>query len=309
MNTSITIGIPVYNEESRIEAAIRSSVTQCDRLIVSDNASTDNTESICRRLANEFTNIDYVRQPENIGALRNWYSILDRVDSEYLMLMGAHDRIAPNYVSTLLPLLQSDHTVLGAFGTLEYEYEADGARRIDEDLANWSGGMLATPEERVRALLYSHVPVVWAVYGLYRTATIREIYREFLHPYGVDVLFLAHLLARGKLQVSADTYYHGWIRDNRGNRYKYLDRLLHTGHGRKLSDLKNELRIAQHDFIRLTLKPAGFIDEFRYRMLSTIHFGTFKYPGLDPLFYLTYPAAKLARRVIRIQRKLARRHA
>lgn len=306
MRKGVTIGIPVYNEEARIEAAVRSVVGQCDKLVISDNASTDRTSELCRALAAEFPNIDYHRLPENIGGLKNWLAVQQHFDTEYCMLMGAHDVADADYVSVLLPLLEADATVLGAFGTLEYEFESDGSHRIDESLAAWQGGMLATPEARVQSLLYSHVPVVWAVYGLYRTPTLRRLYSRSLHAYGVDVMFLANLLSEGKLRISSGTRYHGWIRDNRGNRFKYLDRLLHGGESQDLAALKNDFRITEHEFIRTTMKPAGFADEFRYRTLSTIHFGTFKYSGWDPLFYLTYPAAKVARRIIRMRRKLER---
>jgi len=306
INNGVTIGIPVYNEEARIDAAVRSVVGQCEKLIISDNASTDRTSELCSALAAEFDNIEYHLQPENIGGLKNWLAVQQHFKTEFCMLMGAHDLVDANYVATLRPLLEADASVLGAFGLLEYEYEADGSRHVDESLENWRGGMLETSAARVQALLYSRVPVVWAVYGLYRTRTLREMYSRPLHPYGVDVMFLANLLSEGKLQMSSATRYHGWIRDNRGNRFKYLDRLLHGGQSQDLASLKNEFRIAKHELIRDTLALSGFVDEFRYRMLSTIYFGTFKYPGMDPLFYLTYPAAKITRRVIRTRRKLAR---
>ena len=47
----VTIGMPVYNGEKFIRAAIQSFLQQTHRnfeLIISDNASTDMTESICR---------------------------------------------------------------------------------------------------------------------------------------------------------------------------------------------------------------------------------------------------------------------
>ncbi|MBT8120914.1 MAG: glycosyltransferase, partial [Gammaproteobacteria bacterium] len=43
MKNGLTIGIPVYNEKDRIERAIRSAAPQCEKLIVSDNASSDGT--------------------------------------------------------------------------------------------------------------------------------------------------------------------------------------------------------------------------------------------------------------------------
>lgn len=52
----VSIGMPVYNGADVIEQAIESVLSQSFRdfeLIISDNASTDRTEEICRRYAAE----------------------------------------------------------------------------------------------------------------------------------------------------------------------------------------------------------------------------------------------------------------
>ena len=49
--TFVSIGMPVYNGEKFVQEAIQSLLQQTHRnfeLIISDNASTDMTESICR---------------------------------------------------------------------------------------------------------------------------------------------------------------------------------------------------------------------------------------------------------------------
>lgn len=304
VHNGLTIGIPVYNEEGLIERAIRSAIGQCERLIVSDNASSDGTETICRRLCEEFPEIDYVRQPENIGAVGNWTALLERADTPYFMYLGSHDHLDAGYVQRVLPALNAPD-VAAAFGELLYEYGSKAAP--DTTLNEWTGGAAAIGRDRLTAMLYSRVPVVWAMYGIYRLDTVRRHLTSALHPYVLDVLFMANVLLEGKLMLVRGTRYHAWMRDNDKTPSSYTDRMF--GHKRKadLRQLRNEARIAQHDMILAVHRPRTRTRQFVLRLLSTIHFGTFRYPGADPLFYLTYLPAKLARNFIRIGLKLRSR--
>ena len=72
MNTpKVSIGMPVYNGAPFIREAIESLLSQTFtdfELVISDNASTDRTEAICREYAEKNQRIRYVRQSENRGA-------------------------------------------------------------------------------------------------------------------------------------------------------------------------------------------------------------------------------------------------
>jgi len=71
----VTIGFPVYNGGTQFEAALDAIRAQSWRaldILISDNASTDETESICRRAAAEDRRIRYERQSQNIGPTGNF---------------------------------------------------------------------------------------------------------------------------------------------------------------------------------------------------------------------------------------------
>ncbi|MDQ3886177.1 MAG: glycosyltransferase family 2 protein, partial [Actinomycetota bacterium] len=70
----LSIGLPVYNGERYLAESLDALLGQTYEdfeLIISDNASTDGTEDICRRYAAQDNRIRYLRQPENIGACPN----------------------------------------------------------------------------------------------------------------------------------------------------------------------------------------------------------------------------------------------
>lgn len=70
----LSIGLPVYNSSAYVDESIEALLGQTFtdfELIISDNASTDETGDICRRYAARDSRIQYFRQPENIGLAPN----------------------------------------------------------------------------------------------------------------------------------------------------------------------------------------------------------------------------------------------
>jgi glycosyltransferase involved in cell wall biosynthesis len=76
MTTSprLTVGLPVYNGQKyvaeSIEALLGQSFTDFE-LIISDNASTDETGDICRGYEKQDPRVRYFRQPRNVGLAPN----------------------------------------------------------------------------------------------------------------------------------------------------------------------------------------------------------------------------------------------
>ena len=75
----VSIGMPIYSGERYIREALDSLLAQTFtdfELIISDNASSDRTESICREYAERDARIIYFRQEENIGAAGDRKSVV-----------------------------------------------------------------------------------------------------------------------------------------------------------------------------------------------------------------------------------------
>lgn len=90
----ISIGMPVYNGEKTIRSALDSVLAQTIgnfELIISDNASTDGTEIICREYSAIDSRIRYVRQLNNIGAPKNFKYVLDESHCQYFMWATSDD--------------------------------------------------------------------------------------------------------------------------------------------------------------------------------------------------------------------------
>lgn len=91
---TISVGVPVYNGEKTLAAALDSLLAQSFtniEIIISDNASTDKTEDICRSFCEKDKRITYVRQEKNIGAAKNFEFVLKQSKGEYFTWAAADD--------------------------------------------------------------------------------------------------------------------------------------------------------------------------------------------------------------------------
>lgn len=97
----LTVGLPVFNGEDFIteslEALLGQSYTNFE-LVIADNASTDETGSICQRYAKNDSRIRYHRHPQNIGLAPNHNFVVQEARGE-LFKWAANDDL---YASTLL---------------------------------------------------------------------------------------------------------------------------------------------------------------------------------------------------------------
>jgi glycosyltransferase involved in cell wall biosynthesis len=95
----VSVCIPTYNTAQYLPAAIESVLAQDYgdfELVVSDNASTDQTPDLCRRYADP--RLRYVRFEEMVGQAANWNRCLDLATGEYVVLLHADDVVLPGFV-------------------------------------------------------------------------------------------------------------------------------------------------------------------------------------------------------------------
>ena len=117
----VSLLVPVFNRHDLLRDCLVSALGQSFtdfELVVSDNASTDETWSVCQ----EFEALDHrvraVRNDENIGPARNWRRLVDEARGQYSKLLFSDDLLARNYLETALVAIQ-DPDVAFAFCTAE----------------------------------------------------------------------------------------------------------------------------------------------------------------------------------------------
>jgi glycosyltransferase involved in cell wall biosynthesis len=107
----ISVTLPVYNGERYLSHAIESILGQTFpdlELIISDNASTDATEEICRGFEAQDRRVRYLRQPKNIGASPNFNVCYRLASSEYFKWAAHDDFLEPEYLAECIGLLDAN---------------------------------------------------------------------------------------------------------------------------------------------------------------------------------------------------------
>ncbi len=115
---TLTVGVPVYNMGTYLEEAVESVLAQSFRdleLIISDNASTDDTEAIGRALAARDPRVTYRRNAENVGLVANNNLLVPLARGRLFKWMNADDVLRPGYLERCVAALDADPSVVLAY--------------------------------------------------------------------------------------------------------------------------------------------------------------------------------------------------
>ncbi|MEV1002766.1 glycosyltransferase family 2 protein [Nonomuraea sp. NPDC050202] len=119
----VSIALPVRNGAGRLAAVVRSVLAQDHphlELVISDNASTDGTEELCRDLAAGDPRIVYHRHPQNIGLLGNFMHAARVSKGAYVRWIGDDDRLEPHCVSAALAAFAADERLILVTNQVSY---------------------------------------------------------------------------------------------------------------------------------------------------------------------------------------------
>lgn len=238
----VSLGLPVYNGEKHVEAALRSACAQDYpnlEIIISDNASADGTEDICRRWARRDRRIRYLRQERNIGMFQNFVAVARPARGEYFKWMAHDDVLDAGCVSTLLRHLKEAPTATVATCHTPRYISRDGQALALKDLPRAPAPVEATFRlSRVERLHYALGPrrPSWLFYGLFRADAFRSALSMFergVHSMRWEVFVECWALDQGDVAVCNRPLFtyrmggtHAWMRG--GLRLSQLLRSLRT---------------------------------------------------------------------------------
>ncbi len=112
-NPLVTIGIPTYRRaETYLPQAIQSALNQTYsniEVLVSDNCSDDGTEMVVQSFCDD--RIQYYKQTENIGYLKNWNFCLEKANGKYFLLLLDDDLIDDDFVECCVQAIKAQSNV------------------------------------------------------------------------------------------------------------------------------------------------------------------------------------------------------
>ena len=111
----VGIGLVVYNGENFVREAVESILGQTFgdfELVISDNASTDATQEICREYAGRDERVSYHRNSENIGASGNYTRAFELAGGEFFKWAAHDDVCLPGFLASCVEVLDRDPSVV-----------------------------------------------------------------------------------------------------------------------------------------------------------------------------------------------------
>lgn len=195
--------MPVRNEARFLRQSLDSLVAQTNvslEIIISDNASTDETPAICQEYCARYPFIRYHRFDQNQGASQNFQYVLQQASHDYFIWASGHDLWEPNYLAECAQTLYTNPNAMIAFGTTHW-IDADG--QSFDRAWGWS-------DTRGLSNVGRYVTVFWGnmnpIIALIRRAPLQQQLINDL--VGIDLALLLALSMRGDfVHVPATAWY------------------------------------------------------------------------------------------------------
>ena len=115
---TITILLPTFSRAHYLPLALESVLAQTFKdfeLLILDDASTDDTETVAREYAAKDGRIRYIRHRKNLGITRNWRHGLEAARGEFLCFLEDDDLFLPTFLEEMLVPLRRDPALILAF--------------------------------------------------------------------------------------------------------------------------------------------------------------------------------------------------
>ena len=199
----VRIGLPTYNRAATLPRAIDSALGQTHRnleLVISDNASDDDTERLCRAYAEADQRVRYVRRPYNLGPTENFNLLFEECSqAPYALMLADDDWLDLDYLAVCVSELERapGHVLVAGLGRY-YRSGEQTAEGVE---------MQVNAEEPSRRVLeyYDQVDDNGTFYGVIRGRALGRV-GPMCNDFGNDWFHVAALAYLGKLRTTRATH-------------------------------------------------------------------------------------------------------
>lgn len=192
----VSIGVPVFNGEAGLSRCLDGLLRQGYphlEIIISDNASTDATPSICERYARMDSRIHYRRSDHNRGSYWNFNKVFELSTGKYFMWAAHDDEREPSFVSACVDRLEQcpDAVLCQAHTAVFIEGHDEMLYIAALDTFEAAAGIVDRYQEALKRL-----PAT-AIYGVYRSSAMRAT-KLFQKVIATDIAFMQELSIHGR---------------------------------------------------------------------------------------------------------------
>jgi len=196
----LSIGLPVYNGGRYLRETLGSILSQSFgdfELLISDNASDDATEEICRDAARRDPRVRYARNPVNVGSAGNFCRVFERSSAPLFKWACADDALEPGFLAAAVQELATRPDTALCYGSITL-IDAEG-REIgpyDQRLDMRADVRLRFQQARRQMGLLN------VLQGVMRSAVVRRTGLYGSYP-GSDWVLIAELALHGEIHELA----------------------------------------------------------------------------------------------------------
>lgn len=197
---AITIFIPTYRRPQLLKRAIESALAQTYaniQVIVSDNHSNDETQSIAAEFLKKNRNFKYFRQGENIGMMSNYLFGLSQIKTDYFSILSDDDILLPQYCEEAMDAFTKHPEIAFFAGSTIIVNE--NKKAIAAPLMNWQREGLYSPRESLSQLI-GNFPVPTSV--MFKKTEIAEFEIDRDNPMYWDCDFLIQIASLKSIFIS-----------------------------------------------------------------------------------------------------------
>jgi len=197
----VSVCIPTFNRAEMLKRAVASVQAQTEKrieIVISDNASEDNTQQTAFELGKSDPRIRYVRNATNLGMVRNWNRCLSEAKAPLMCLLNDDDTLAPKAVETARAVLGRHPQAAILFGASRHRRDNGKVLRINRPF----------PRERILSPVEAH-QAIWLrnnlqfAHAFFRTALACGVggFSEEVN-WNADTDFVLRLSARNSVAVT-----------------------------------------------------------------------------------------------------------
>jgi len=163
----LSVCIPTYNREPLLRLLLDNLLKQRSidhvQIVVSDNASTDNTTEMVRSFQQDHNNVKYLRSETNRGPDANYLRAVDGSDANYCWLFGSDDLPQPGIIEIMLEIVATDAFDIMLFPRIWCDYRMNPLR-VDELFSN-GDFVLDTGSERELVAYFDRATSIMALFS------------------------------------------------------------------------------------------------------------------------------------------------
>jgi glycosyltransferase involved in cell wall biosynthesis len=202
----VSIGMPVHNAQRYISLALDSLLAQDYEnfeVIISDNASTDDTRRICEEFAERDCRVHYHRVKQNMGAIWNFNHVFELAKGKYFMWAAFDDLRDPRCVSACVAALEAHREAALCCTKISF-IDEEGQHVESPRRAYAIRPTGSTRLNRLRQVAQGEAP--FDFYGLIRRNVLAHVRRQ-VPTWGFDVIVLMELCLRGAVVLVPETMF------------------------------------------------------------------------------------------------------